>query len=84
MAHERLILVAKLPKGERATFQSAESDRQRARWLLLADIALGNPIHEDAELKQPGARSVEEHKRVLRKLKKAVEAAPQPRLKRAA
>lgn len=84
MGQNRLTLVVKSPKGGQAAFQSAESARQRARWLMLADIALGNPAHGETEPKHPGERALEEHKRVIRTVKEAAGKMPRVRVKRAA
>ncbi len=76
----------KSPKGEQATFQSAESAPQRARWLQLADVALGNPIHdhEEEEILHPGQKALEEHKRVNREVREAADTKVLPSRKRAA
>lgn len=84
MDQNRLTLVAKSPKGERATVQSAESAEQRARWLFLADIALGNIPQNEPEVRQPGQRSLDEHKRVVRKVREVASKALEAPIKRAA
>jgi sirohydrochlorin ferrochelatase len=38
---------------------------------MLADIALRNPAHDEPEPKHPGERALEEHKAVIRTVKKA-------------
>jgi len=84
MGQNRLTLVVNSPKGGQAAFQSAESAQQRARWLMLADIALGNPAHDQPEPRHPGERALEEHKRVIRTVKEAAAKTPRSRIERAA
>jgi hypothetical protein len=84
MGKNGLTLVVKSPKGQKGAIQSAESAQQRARWLMLADIALGSPKHAEPEPKHPGERALEEHKAVIRTVKEAAAKTIRPSLKRAA
>ena len=73
MGQNRLTLVVQSRKGQ--PIQSAESAQQRAKWLRLADIALGNPGHDHEEddegILHPGQKALEEHKRVIREVREA-------------
>jgi hypothetical protein len=51
---------------------------------MLADIALGNPAHDQPEPRHPGERALEEHKRVIRTVKEAAAKTPRSRIERAA
>ena len=73
MGQNRLTLVVQSQKGQETTIQSAESAQQRARWLRLADIALGNPVHDheedEASILHPGQKALAQHKRVIREVR---------------
>lgn len=77
MGQNRLTLVVQSRKGQPTTIQSAESAQQRARWLRLADIALGNPVHDHEEdvkgILHPGQKALEEHKRVIREVRETAD-----------
>lgn len=88
MGQNRLTLVVQSQKGQQATIQSAESAQQRARWLRLADLALGNPVHEHEEdeegILHPGEKALEEHKRVIRQVREIADRKVLPSRRRAA